>query len=213
MVDIKDFSEIEIKLDAALVDENAFVKWAKSKRPSKYEFVCGPDYYFAHRNGEVIRYRQSESKDFSQITIKKRRNKKSIKDRLEVNITIDPSSNTKDVFKFFELLGYKTEFWIFKKSHIFTFRVKTQKGAFSHITVVLYTVYQINSNEEPVSPPSRFIEIEAEGRNINKPEALEIISDWQNQIQEKFSLKKKPLNKSLYEIFSGKTYSMEGKVR
>jgi adenylate cyclase class IV len=180
------YKEVESKYDAENVKREAFLAIMESLPVRKKMNVSSYDTYFVNNVGNFIRYRWSDDK--GELTIKRKTTKSNNNDRVEVNLPTSGGSLS-TVEAFCQLLGYKTNFEIFKTCNIFWV---------DKVVMVYYVVY-----DKELKELRRFIEIEAD-------EDLEWESEeqaWNEVVRyEKLldSLNITPQNrlrKSLFEIF------------
>jgi adenylate cyclase class IV len=147
--------------------------------------ISGPDRYY--ENGkDVLRWRQSE--DLAELTIKRRASKKETFVREEIDLKIEKQPH-EDVENFIGLLGFKHSFTIKKDCHIFWF-----SDTNGDVCVCAYKVHSDNK------PPLYVIEIEAP-KGLAVFLSKKMVSKWEKVVG---ISSKKRVNKSLYEIYSGK---------
>lgn len=179
------YTEIEQKYKADGIDWDKFVKKVCSFGPFKQLKIKGPDTYYA-LNNQTLRWRAG--KDKSEFTVKTRYSEKSTLVREEIDLNIQ-SNSVKTVVRFIRALGAKKLFRIYKDCHIFWFERK--EGC---VSIVIYDVSCKGKKKK------RFIEIEAEkGQDYKKSQKL--VRAWEKRLGLK---PRKRINKSLYEIYSGK---------
>ena len=194
---MNEFSELEVKLAADKVDPNKFKNFIQGMEVERFLRVTGPDSYH-ERDGDVVRYRYDPKEKRSEITVKKRRTENSIRDRLEINLLLDPKMQPKDVDAFLENIGFKKCFTVVKEANIYWVKLTPNLTA----SFVLYTTWLDDKPKETKS----FIEIECESEsNVTTETAKRHLRTWTLALQDRFNLGE-PLNESLYEIYSGKRY-------
>ena len=183
--------EIEVKIDASSITEASFCRWMKTLKPFTQLLVIGPDEFFS-RGNETIRHRMPPGEP-SQLTIKKRRSRRSITDRSEVDLelaSVDPQL----VRDFLVLAGFKLTLKLHKRARIFWFRKGKEE--------VVVSYYTAQKTGKPSSTRS-FIEIEiAKGSALTIKEAKQTLIRWIAEINSNFDVKASPLNYSLFEIFT-----------
>lgn len=193
------YSELEYKFDAKDVNEDDFLRWSIGRSPVKYTTSSCPDVYY-EQNGNIIRHRWSS--EAGQLTVKQRKSLKSIANRVEVDLDFALGTTILDVTKFLLASGWKRILTIFKdKVHVFWFEEDN-----ASITLSLYTVKKLNEKTQKCEEPKCFMEVEIEkGSNLTDEAAAVLLEKWKGQLQAMFVLDK-PMNLSLFELFSGKTY-------
>lgn len=193
------YSELEYKFDAVDVSEVDFLKWAIQRFPVKYTNSSCPDVYYSQLDN-IIRHRWSEGA--GQLTVKQRKSLKSIANRVEVDLSFADNMEIADVTKFILASGFKRILTIFKEMvHVFWFEEDN-----ASITLSLYTVKKLNEKTQKCEEPMSFMEVEIEkGSNLTDEAAAVLLEKWKKELTAIFSLDK-PMNLSLLELFSGKTY-------
>jgi len=185
--------ELEIKLDASGLDEKAFCRWLMDKEPVKYIKVEGADHFF-RREDDVIRHRIPPDEP-SQLTIKKRTSAVSIRERKEVDLEI-PNTSVDLIEDFIGMAGYLPDIKLHKQAKVFWFSSKKEKAVVS-----FYTAQLLNS---PASS-RKIVEVEIEkGSPVSVETAKGYLTKWVQEINAQFKVDLKPLNFSLYEMFSSK---------
>jgi len=197
-------TELEYKLPAAKVSINDFVTWLTAQGPDTYVHLMSPDLYY-EQGESTVRHRWGcdvgEVKGAGELTVKRRKDKKSTTSRVEVDLSFAEKVTREDVTTFLELTGWKRAFTVIKDCHIFNFSATGKPK----VSIVIYDCW-LAGTDKPV--PKRFIEIEAaKGSNETFKRDKEIIDEWYSKISSRFDVEK-PINKSLYEIFSGKSYRL-----
>ncbi len=191
-------SELEIKIDASHIDRLKLFKWCNQKNPIEVVYASGPDDMYVNATN-VIRHRFSADGKFNQLTVKKRKSKHSTLNRLEIDLDFEPETTVSDVSSFLLALGWKKSFTIIKNAWIFVF---------DNVTVVYYNAYRKDKPNKIFT----FIEVEIEKSfDLNLRKSKQLLNKWKKEIAKEFKTKE-PLNKSLWEIFSGKkTNYIKGK--
>jgi len=204
------FSELEYKWDATGVPVDHFAAWAMNQSPFKYRRIKAPDYYWV-QGENVIRHRHDVGA--GTLTVKGRKSSESITDRVEIDLQFGPSVKDKDVPAFLEATGWQMQLWLAKDAHIFWFSPKHASSPQFTSTVALYDVNLVFTTTGkhlamlPASP-MRFLEVEIEKTSsIDGKRAQDALNLWRDMLTNEFKLVR-PLNLSLYEIFSGKRYKI-----
>jgi len=186
-------SELEIKMDAEKVDLHSFLSWCFAKGPSSYKYIASPDTMYSNGNGNIIRHRYSADGEFNQTTVKLRKSSKSIKNRLEIDLDYASHIAVDDVQQFLLYTGWKEEFTLQKSAWVFFFE---------EVSVAIYTVYR----KDLPKTKRTFLEVEINKHlNSDTSKCELILEQWRKDISKLFNVSK-PLNESLWEIFSGKKY-------
>jgi hypothetical protein len=192
--------ELEVKFEAKDVNEDEFLKWSILRRPIKYVNSSCPDVYYINNNSDVVRHRWGS--EAGTLTVKQRKSLKSITSRVEVDLEFAPGIEIPDITKFLESSGWKKTLTIYKdRVHVFWFEEND-----AIITLSLYSVKKLHEKTQKCSKPRHFMEAEIEkGSNITDEAAGVLLENWKNELTTTFSLDK-PMNLSLFELFSGRTY-------
>jgi len=184
------YVEIEQKYKADHMNWDKFVQLVCSMGPVKQLRILGPDTYYL-LGKEVLRWRFSKEK--SELTVKNRCSSKSTFVRKEVDLNIEENS-PKTIIAFLKVLKCKKLFRIYKDCHIFWFDRKEGK-----VSIVIYDVKCKGKKRK------RFIEIEADkGQNYDASKKL--VRIWEKRLKLKIWQR---INRSLYEIYSGKIMRVE----
>jgi len=199
-------SELELKWAADHVEPNAFRAWVTTLDPTSYITDANPDIYLCHGDN-VVRHRWGAGA--GQLTVKLRKSKVSITDRVEVDLNFAPDIKPADVTAFLLAAGFKRTLTLFKTfAHVFWLE---DNG--SPITLALYEVEQLDERTRKRINRRRFLEVESEkGSKLSDIEARHLLEDYRTLLTQQFDLKK-PLTESLYEIYSGKRYLTAHKPR
>jgi hypothetical protein len=193
-------SELEYKFDAKKVNENEFLTWGILRKPVKYLNSSCPDIYYINKNKDVVRHRWGS--EAGTLTVKQRKSMTSIANRVEVDLEFAPGIVIPDITKFLIASGWKKTLTIWKDAvHVFWFEESD-----ASITLSLYTVKKLHEKTQKCGKPRTFLEVEVEkGSNLTDEAAGVLLEKWKNELMTTFSLDK-PMNLSLFELFSGKTY-------
>lgn len=200
--------ELELKFRADDIQPQDFVAWCGSTGcMTSYRTVKSPDVYY--RQGKnVLRFRGQPGGYGATITVKKRTSRRSTTNRLEIDVPVDESVSDEDLKAFLEQTGWEPELSIIKESHIiiiddfvFSEELKGENRS-PPVCLAFYTVWD---NVDMTSPRS-FLEVEVEKAYVDDraPIFLEL---WRRCLTRVFGLPD-PLNRSLYELFTGKRYEM-----
>lgn len=199
MISVHD--EIEAKLSADEIDLAAFQEWMQSlPHLERFEHVEGrPDDYY-ECGSAVVRHRGIDGEH--ELTVKRRKSDTSTRDREEIDLTFSDEIRHESVGAFLRATGYKLAFRLLKDVYIWWVQPTT------NITLV-YAIYDVWSDDEGPEKAQRFIEVEAEkGSNVQPETAKRYVRQAVAELQRVFGGLGEPLNQSLYELFSGKTYSL-----
>lgn len=191
-------TELELKFDASGISRDQFINWGMAFLPVSYERVKGPDIYWRQGNN-TVRHRWSGGA--GEMTVKSRRSTHSTTNRLEIDLRFASDTTSMDVEAFLLASGWKQEFVLFKECDIFRF-LDFEDGC--GVDVVYYTVGKLK--EDKLIDKRSFIEIEIEkGSDLNSTRCHQVLEGWASAARDSFGSRLlKPMNKSLYEIFSGK---------
>jgi hypothetical protein len=189
-------SELELKYEACHVTEMAFQLWCVQHHPVAYQATSFPDHYY-RRGTSVVRHRMSGGA--GELTTKQRKSEDSVTDRIEIDLKFSHDTTENDVKAFIKATGWQHEVSLHKHfSHVYWFKHAAAKLALS-----LYEVEEV-----PAGRISRMLEIEIEkDSNITDVEANALLKMWSSVLTEDFDLGM-PLDRSLYEIYTGKRYEM-----
>lgn len=196
MIDKK--TEIEVKVCADSVSVRDFHAFCKQLSPTKYLYVEGPDTYY-ELNNLILRHRSQP--DGNELTIKKRKHSVSARDRLEIDLFLRYNT-AQEIADFLRIAGYKKLFVLYKKAHIFWFKIG--KGEYN---AVIYEVWEIKGKNKKKNV-KRFIEIEVcKGSRISVQTAKKNLSALSSQCIR--ALRAGPIiNQSLFEIYSSRKYGL-----
>lgn len=192
--------EIEYKFKADHISWEEFEKFINKNRIGTFKiinkqlFTGFDDYYKLGLS--VVRHRFGGASN--QLTVKLRKSKKSILNRIEQDLNFSKKTSVKDVGNFLIFSGYKLKFSLKKRAIV----LWLENEAKVHFTMVLYEVFALNNPNKK----RRFLEIEVEKSNDLTQDVAELELGILKHLLSKKMNFKKPLNKSLYEIFSGKSY-------
>lgn len=191
-------SEIELKF----ISEKSYIKpflcWAMDMAfgPSRYVHVKCPDIYY-RRGDDVLRHRHSEGA--GELTVKLRKSVTSTTDRVEIDWKFADSMKYEDIAALLLATGWEVDLRLDKDAHVFWF----DEPNFTS-TLSIYTV----NNKDVKNSERTFIEIEIEkSSNLDPQQALFELNEWGVVLMQEFLLEK-PINQSLYEIYTGKKYKL-----
>ena len=191
------FSEVEIKLDATGLDPKKFMEFVINcdERIDRIKIISGWDTYY--KSGEdIVRHRCDGDDKDSVLTVKKRKNNGSIIDRFEVDMPIKAGTPPEMVTAFLEMSGFKSEFTINKKYHFFNVSGKDYEAC-----VAMYDVWKAGDYKKKY----RFLEVEIERESkCSSTTAKRYLDEWLERINKSLLPDAKPLNSSLYELFTTK---------
>lgn len=189
-------SEVEIKVDATGLDPKKFMAFVvtQEERIERIKIINGTDTFYRHGD-DVIRHRcDGEAKD-SVLTVKKRKSADSIVNRYEVDLPVKPGVPPEMVGAFFEMSGWQKEFSIVKEYHFFNVRGKDYEAC-----IAMYDVWRDPKKKY------RFLEVEIERESdCSAKQAEKYLNEWLGRIKKALLPDAKPLNVSLYELFSKET--------
>jgi adenylate cyclase class IV len=196
-------TELELKFEASGVDRDEFLKWAISRDPSSLITVGCPDVYYV-QGKSVLRHRWSEGA--GELTTKRRRSHNSTTNREEIDVYFDPAkTTTQDVTSLLLATGWKRSLTLLK-DHVYVFFYDLPGGG--SVSLSLYGVERLNYKTQKLTDLKTFMEIEVEkGGPLDLASSKQILEKWRRELTEKFGLKS-PVNRSLYEIYTGKKYRM-----
>lgn len=182
------FKEIETKYDAKDIKLEEFKNALKElELPiDRHLLVSSYDTYYTNAKDQFIRYRYKE--DRGELTIKRKTQKHSNNERVEINIPTS-GDNLEAVTEFVDLLGYTHNFTIYKTCDIYW----TGK-----VDLVYYVVYDTELKEL-----RRFIEIEAleDAEWESEEEVWAEISKYEKMLAPLGITPQNRLRKSLFETF------------
>jgi hypothetical protein len=192
--------EIECKFKADHISWEDFEKLISKGKigtfniTDKQLFNGFDDYYGLGES--VIRHRYGGASN--QLTVKLRKSKTSILNRIEQDLNFSKETTKKDVSNFLIYSGYRLNFSL--KKHAIVLWLENKDNI--HFTIVLYEVFALHNPTKKM----RFLEIEVEKTNNLTQRAAELELGVLKRLVKKTVGVKKAMNKSLYEIFSGKSY-------
>lgn len=198
-------SEKEYKWDAEHISVASFRRWANSLKPHRYEKSVGvPDVFYSNgkKGKNIIRHRWLGPA--GELTVKLRKSKTSIADRVEVDLKFHHTIKIVDVAAFLLAAGWVRTMTLFKNFvHVFWVRDNNVP-----ISLALYEVELMDEKTRKRIGTRRFLECEIDKQGpISDTEAMELLETYRGILTKKFKLKA-PLTDSLYEIYSGKRYPM-----
>lgn len=194
------YSEIEFKWDGEGIDPKAFLHLATSYGPVSYHLSSCPDIYYV-QGKSVVRHRWSGGA--GELTTKRRKSATSITDRAEVDLKFSPDHSVKDVTEFLRISGWKRLFTLFKdQCHVFFFEEKDAK-----VTLAYYGVERLNERTQKCENLRHFVEVEVEkGSKLSDRDAMALLQKWRTRLETTLGLGE-PMKKSLFEIYSNRTYA------
>jgi hypothetical protein len=213
-------SELEAKLVADGLKVGDFKRFMLMNYDiQQYKQIKGPDTYY-EQGVHVVRYRFDSRHHKNEVTVKRRKSVTSTRDRLEIDLPLATGTQPIDIDGFLCASGFKRAFTIVKEGHVYWTRLSKSLEA----SIVYYTCWEVDISKREAGtiaiaetlPPVHgsihtFIEIEAEkGSAVSQKTAERRIQEQVKIFREEFGLDK-PVNKSLYEIYSGKPYAMKEK--
>lgn len=199
------YVELELKFSADHVNEAAFLGWAVAQNPERYDASSCPDLYYVNGTGDTVRHRWSSKA--GELTVKQRLGRKSIVNRVEVDLKFHESMEINDVTQFLLTSGFKRLFTLYKtKVHVFWYQTDN-----ATVTLSLYGVKLLNDRTGKCGPARQFLEVEAEkGSKLSDAAARILLEKWHDTLKTTFNLGT-PLNESLFEIYSDRTYKLASK--
>jgi hypothetical protein len=202
--------EFELKFRAPDVTSRQFVRWAANFAfMSGYKHVVSNDVYY--RQGQnTLRFRENEKKVGSELTVKLRTSKKSTMNRIEIDLPLSKRVDDDTAKAFLEATGWKPELELEKSSYIV--RLHNYSTPWDDAPpVAVLALYAV----KPIKPVRAaledwFLEVEIEKESIESTKsgfktAERYLGWWESVLKTEFNLGK-PLNKSLYEIYTGNKY-------
>lgn len=181
------FKEIEFKYNAKSIGLKAFRKTieAFAIKP-RWQEVASYDDYFVNDAGRFVRYRYNN--ESGQVTTKEKTTDSNNQNRVEYNLNMG-SNNYETLQGFYESLGFKFNFKIYKVCHI---------AWLEKIDLVYYVVY-----DDELKELDRFIEIEAlEDHNwASEQEAWDEIIKYEKLLEPLGITPQHRMKKSLFEMY------------
>lgn len=189
--------ELEYKFAADGVDPVKFDQALRLLLPDETVCVNVRDtYYLDTESDETCRHRAVDG-GYQELTTKSRKSLDSLRERTEVNIKIDPTTTNEDVVQFMYMMGYVQEIRLDKPDcAVYSFH-----NGDAEVEVALYTVGHGGQPGDKLVDPRTFVEVEVSGE-MDQEKAVELLDEWKAFLQETFKLGE-PLNKSLFEMYSG----------
>lgn len=196
------FSEVELKLEADNIVDDDLLQWAMARHPVRYFSGGCPDVYYSNK-GATVRHRWSTGA--GELTVKRRKSNTSTTDREEIDLKFDASCDLLDVQTFLAATGWKRVLTIFKNSvHVFFFELP---GG-GELSLSLYSVEKLNEKTQKRAGLTRWLELEVEkGSKYDLVQCKKILNSWLDDLKKAFRLGK-PVNLSLFEIYTNKRYEM-----
>ena len=181
------FVEIEYKYRGGSICWEEFVSNAKKLNPIKRLVGYGPDTYYKHSDGKILRWRHNET--FDELTFKHRTSEKSSLVREEVDLVLGDNS-LKGIIKFITFMCFKKLFRVYKDYYVLWYR--TDDGIV--LSASIYDVYHKDRIKR------RFAEVEIEkGQMVRMSRCKEVIREWEQKLGLKPSQR---INSTLLEIYS-----------
>ncbi len=143
--------EMEFKWAADNIDVRKFNQWAINEDPTLYRNIVSPDHYWT-QGDSVVRYRPQQG-NAGALTVKCRKSKDSITDRLEVDLNLAGSVTARDVEVFLKATGWKHCFTLHKNAHIYWY-----KFPWHTTTLALYDV-QAEGRSRSTIRSTRFTQV------------------------------------------------------
>lgn len=192
------YSEMEFKWSADNVTAKAFRRWCNRLHPERYDKGSFPDVFYV-QGENVVRHRWDKGP--GQLTVKQRRSLDSMVDRVEVDLDLAPHMTHLDVTKFLTVSGWKRQMTLFK-NFVETFWIEDPLEKVV-VIVALYEVEKLDERTHKRVGTRRFMEVECDKDSaLSNEQARTVLDRWKEKLTTKFDLGK-PLNRSLYEIYSG----------
>lgn len=154
-----------------------------------------PDTYY-RQGKQVVRFRAHPKQ--GELTVKLRTSKKSITNRVEVDIPLAASVTEADVEAFLAATGWKPEVKLYKQSTVF------------YLGNVIIAHYTVTTDPREKTGLRSFIEVELDKKQMEGFDgAEENLQSWATWMANAFpSFPRKPVSQSLYEMYSGKQYQL-----
>ncbi len=190
--------EIEIKWNAGKVERERFNltirKYIRvNKRKSSKLMIAGFDYYYPSKRG-APRHRHGSTTN--ELTIKARLSKDSTTRRREINLKLAKDTSPIQVQDFMKELGLGKVLPIFKDCDIYF--ITDGK----YVVDVVWYLVKVDGFADRI-----FIEVEVHQAPVGASIAL--LNKWKRWLKAEFGVEDSDIEqKSLYEIYSGKTYNM-----
>jgi len=177
--------------------------------------VDGPDTYYSHPDGRVVRHRHDAGgTHIDELTVKMRNSETSVVDRVEVDLKLGEKIKPDDVRAFLATLGFEEEMILMKHAHIIWIEgngIRGTSGRVPGVTLCIYNVTPIVRNYIDYGKTKYFIEVEIDKEENNLPAAMETLSKWKERLEKWYAGKIEQSDLSLYEIYSGKKYRIVSK--
>lgn len=194
-------SELEIKFRAEGIDPLS-LKRLMADGGALYEAgyryfkpffkIEGMDFYYG-QGKNALRHRFDGKEGFNTLTVKKRKSKKSLKDRHEVDLKMENGQmSALDIKAFLLLSGWKELFRLRKRywiAHIQSLKTKA---------IICLALYDVSS---PGKKTRRFLEAEVErDSDVPVPVGKKELKFFEEFLRKHYGLDS-PVNKSLYEYY------------
>lgn len=198
------YAEIEYKWDAdhAGVHAPDFNRVCMAWGPIKYTSTKVPDVYYVNGK-DVVRHRWRGA-GAGELTVKQRKGRRQIVDRVEVDLTFSNDMRIADVQEFLRATGFKRTLTLFKDHcHVFWF---DDDGV--EVVVAYYGVERLNERTRQVDGLRHFIEVEvSKDSKLDDAKARALLEAWRRRMQTAFLGLGHPIQFSLYELYTGKQYT------
>jgi hypothetical protein len=207
--------ELELKfdlttddMDVKLLRRRFLSTLSKDFTLDKVYTITSPDVYY--RQGKnVLRFRADPKKVAGELTVKLRTSKQSIANRVEVDLHLSKKTTDDDVRAFLAATGWGVELAIDKTStivHIGSTRLFPGQKR-SPPTILAF--YVVNLVSEP-GVVRAFLEVELDKDHLTDLRGAEKhLRNWHRYFLNAFpNFPREPVGKSLYELYTGKTYQM-----
>lgn len=179
--------EYEFKFNANDIKLSDFHKVAKTLNPLRQLEVSSWDTYYTNKDGNFMRYRNSEEKP--ELTIKRKTTESNNQNRVEINLPLRPC-NESIIEGFVGLEGYKQNFKIFKYCFIYYYE---------NVDIVYYIVYDPELKEQ-----ARYLEIEFLEDNTNNfttEQIFDILKEYEQKLSSLGITPQSRMKKSLFELY------------
>lgn len=199
---LRHHNEIESKYAAEGTSLENFLRFGIYLEPDRYAHVSGPDVYY-EQGDNVVRHRHSGGA--GELTVKRRTTSRSTTNRREIDLKFSDGMVVADVEAFLLLSGWKKAFTIIKDCYIFWTRPDETRPQAS---IVMYDAWKLGDAGEEIDR-RRFLEVEIEKENDLSAERAQVcLRSWCQYVTFSLNIDQKPLNDSLYELYSGKKYQI-----
>jgi hypothetical protein len=214
--------ELEKKYEVTgLFSASDFVKrcYQELACAASHKYVSSDDVYY-RRGKSVCRFRVDGDRGCGgELTVKLRTSKKSIANRVEVDIRVSKRTTDADVRAFLAATGWETDLVIHKCADIIHVNAQMPPGAPTRAQdASIEAMPVILAYYVVTTPPSKgkrrkaidrvFLEVEVDKDVIQDLKAgQKLLNLWEHGLRLMFPLSK-PLNASLYELYTGRRYAI-----